>query len=772
MATRTPRQDTTRLVYLEEIHEALRNIVTISYKLYHLIGIFKYEETLGKDVHIWNLIDETSPDGLKICIRGMYSTYPKPKTGDIVRIHRIRLKIGQQYPECPQPQNVVLWRTFIGGDPERYESLAKSPTITPVELERRKKLESFIPYTKISDICSLNTDHIDIAGRVLATNTCDGLYHNHAIQLMDGTQLTSPWESFYQDKILKPISSCDSVTIKIYSKQTPYDTDDHINVALALKEGDLVYMSNVRIFKVNNSKIKLELGSNHKFGKCIRLVHPSSLFGQIVLMNLKRIEPDTDEDCFSDDSSQMTDIYNIINLEELTRGQTSIRNAQLEQNTSNPNANQQSMSRNETNTSQMELTQNIAQNGTNVPQVESSQNTTQNGTNVSQIVDPQTSTPENNNPVHDISSDPSNISNSIFDDSFQLIGDPVPAPAEAEISILQVRQASQLISVTREVLKLDSVVRSLKEKDTNKIVDIYGIFVFEDLLSQACRIWKLMDESCPEGMKIRLVGLHQPFPKPLSGDIIRIHRLDIKYGTAYPECSQPANIVIWPGFQALDCPHISVSRNPTLTQEDFTRKSDLEEFFSFTKIEDIGPSSGSHVNLAGKIIALNTCDEVYGNFLLQIFDGSKFRTPFHCLFSESIDPKPSVDKRILDNSVIIKIYSKQRSSDTDAHVNTVRDLKVNDFIYIANVRMTWVSGRIKFELSSNLLFGKCVRKIDKRSIVGERISRDVDILSFNEVEMIGDSYEENLSRTSTIASNNSNISDYSNLSNYEDCVGT
>lgn len=218
----------------------------------HVYGVFKLEEKVRSQTY-WILNDNTFPKGLKIRLNGPIADYPKPKPGDIVRIHR--LKTNTVIPEVVKSNTVVVWPSSKYNPTPIYN--ARSPTFTEEDEKRRRQLELlfFSTLECIGDTVAPNSTrtHFDIAGRV-KTKAPDQ-FHNLEIVYIDDTG---------------------EFTLRVFPKRIEKEDNSHFEVAQELKPGDLFFATNC---KRDLLARRLNLSANLEYGRSLRRVEPQSVLG-------------------------------------------------------------------------------------------------------------------------------------------------------------------------------------------------------------------------------------------------------------------------------------------------------------------------------------------------------------------------------------------------------------------------------------------------------------------------------------------------------------
>lgn len=137
---------------------------------------------------------------------------------------------------------------------------------------------------KITQVSSLQKkppgkfEYYNFVGQVRGIPNPALSYGNWIFQLYDGTKPKFP--PFHQKYVDKAEENC--IIIFVYSKQTDFDTDKHVNTVRTLQEGDLVYLKNIKVSWVDN-KVRFELNANTKFDKGIKILNKDSEYGRQLL---------------------------------------------------------------------------------------------------------------------------------------------------------------------------------------------------------------------------------------------------------------------------------------------------------------------------------------------------------------------------------------------------------------------------------------------------------------------------------------------------------
>lgn len=134
----------------------------------------------------------------------------------------------------------------------------------------------------------------------------------------------------------------------------------------------------------------------------------------------------------------------------------------------------------------------------------------------------------------------------------------------------------------------------------------------------------------------------------------------------------------------------------------------------YTKLKDIKRTFNGYefYDIVGQVRSKPTLTRSFNNWVLQLYDGSKIDyTSFY--IEEVHEP--------VQDCVVVLFYSKQKPTDTEKHIETVRKLHDGDLIMIKNVKASWKNDRLKLDLSANLEHGKSIEMIDKEGDFGRKL---------------------------------------------------
>lgn len=246
---------------LEEV-SVLATSQSPAHEYFHVFGILRQECQHLSGI-CWTLYDEFKE--IDIRLAGTLTQYPRPKPGDVIRIHRLTINKHLHTPEIPHPKNVVIWPAFQH-EPQPI-SFARAPTIRDDDIRRRRILEAFftskIDRIKEFQISSSVLAYYNVAGWVEDLRL-DSFGHME-VDFADGTG-----------------HSC----IRVFAKLTDKEDDVHFKEAVTLKIGDFFAATNAKFDR--NGK-KLNLSANRLHGRSLRHVEKSSILGAILSQSLGKI---------------------------------------------------------------------------------------------------------------------------------------------------------------------------------------------------------------------------------------------------------------------------------------------------------------------------------------------------------------------------------------------------------------------------------------------------------------------------------------------------
>lgn len=250
----------------------------------HVYGILLYEESITDKQNFWNLADFTCSSGVKIKLYGDISTYPRPKPGDVIRIHRLHFERNTGLPYVPVGRNVVVWRSFQNDDTPI--TTARNPTYTDEDITIRKELELFFntnlitPFDCIKNVTMRgNTNYFNVAGRVDSVELVERYGNVINLEICDATE---------------------RLNLRVYGKTYDRDDDTHFQTASDIAPGQLIIATNVKFRNPNF----LDLSANTKLGKWIRKVDVASSLGQMISSKFASLAPPTTQ---SDPHNQASD---------------------------------------------------------------------------------------------------------------------------------------------------------------------------------------------------------------------------------------------------------------------------------------------------------------------------------------------------------------------------------------------------------------------------------------------------------------------------------
>lgn len=230
-------------------------------ELFHVFGIYRYEISRPGG-HQWLIFDEHKE--IPFRLGGNFMEYPRPKTGDIIRIHRSRINKEFKIAEIVKAINVIIWPAFQH-DPKPI-SVAKTNTIDDTDNRRRRILEAYFctRVFKPTEVLDNLHKHYDaVAGRVESiTSDCFG---HLEITLIDKKA---------------------KVILRVFRKIENYDDETHFNVASELNPGQYLVATVVGV----DSKKRLYLSANTKQGRSIRPVEESSILGAKLTESLGTVD--------------------------------------------------------------------------------------------------------------------------------------------------------------------------------------------------------------------------------------------------------------------------------------------------------------------------------------------------------------------------------------------------------------------------------------------------------------------------------------------------
>lgn len=242
-----------------------------------------------------------------------------------------------------------------------------------------------------------------------------------------------------------------------------------------------------------------------------------------------------------------------------------------------------------------------------------------------------------------------------------------------------------------KTLPLDEVRLSATDSSI-KYCHTYGVFLEENK-----KVWKLADETCVRGIEITLNGKLDTYPKPLPGDIVRIHRLTCDI-SRQPTIPLPINVVLWRSF-LFEPVAITTAKQPTLTEEDTHRRRILETFYCST-LDKLATTleHGNFYNVCGRVENIGTS---FDNILLELNDGT--------------------------GKSWVRVFKPIVPIETNLHFETASKLKTGDLVVVTNVKCYSHAKTTTLDLSSNLNKGKSIRVVESNSILGTKLKESLNI---------------------------------------------
>jgi len=220
----------------------------------------------------------------------------------------------------------------------------------------------------------------------------------------------------------------------------------------------------------------------------------------------------------------------------------------------------------------------------------------------------------------------------------------------------------------------------------------YGIFTREESQGGAY-FWVLSDETRWTGVKIKLWGPSSDYPRPLPGDIVRVHRLGFDRNILHvPVIKNARNVVVWPAFRYQTLP-ISIARHPTIEDQDDQRRRSLETFYCSTldRVETFRPDANPvarFLNMAGRVDL--TTSDTFNNIIVTFCDGT--------------------------GSSTLRVFKNIQNHETSAHYEVATRLNVGDYFVVTNAKLDPKAN--KLNLSANTEYGKSLRHVEPQSILG------------------------------------------------------
>lgn len=127
----------------------------------------------------------------------------------------------------------------------------------------------------------------NLAGQVRGQPQECRQFKNWFFQLYDGSRPIT-YQDYNLKRIDNPVEDC--TTIIVYTPQKNDDINDHIDRVKTLKDGDLVYIHNVKAKWREGYKLSLEINPNSAHGKRIEVIDKSSSFGRQLIESLTPLD--------------------------------------------------------------------------------------------------------------------------------------------------------------------------------------------------------------------------------------------------------------------------------------------------------------------------------------------------------------------------------------------------------------------------------------------------------------------------------------------------
>lgn len=229
---------------------------------------------------------------------------------------------------------------------------------------------------------------------------------------------------------------------------------------------------------------------------------------------------------------------------------------------------------------------------------------------------------------------------------------------------------------------------------------IFGIFLYDKSLSQGRNFWILADETCSRGVEIRILSDISNYPCPKPGDVVRIHRLNFDKNKGFPIVFSAKDVVVWRSFRNDPVP-IHSSEKPTITDEDLTRRDELERFY-LSKITSINKILNLEVNARTDLLDVsgrieNKSNDSYCNLIITLNDGSG----------------------IID----VRVFKKQNDEEDKVHYLRASELNKGDYMIVHNAKYS--SRACLLDLSANLRYCRWLRKVEILSHLGRELTHNL-----------------------------------------------
>lgn len=197
------------------------------------------------------------------------------KTGDIMRVHRLRMTGPNTYVIL-KASDVVVFPSFEDKDSLdlMYNSVAESPTLERSDFERVSHLESWLSNELLrASLSSIKTPGwINLVFRIADVRPSNA---RMVLIVYDGTKpdLNFRWMTASDYEHSEEFIFEHLVTISVW--------DRHAKKSAKFRRGDLAVIFNLDISKGKGTAFELHLRGGTHHGKCIRNIHPNSSLGQL-----------------------------------------------------------------------------------------------------------------------------------------------------------------------------------------------------------------------------------------------------------------------------------------------------------------------------------------------------------------------------------------------------------------------------------------------------------------------------------------------------------
>lgn len=243
------------------------------------------------------------------------------------------------------------------------------------------------------------------------------------------------------------------------------------------------------------------------------------------------------------------------------------------------------------------------------------------------------------------------------------------------------------------------VIAENKDDEENdiKLCDTFGFFLSETIKNNN-KYWILGDAHLPDGFTegIKLAGPLDKYPKPLPGDIVRVHRLsfDDRSNCAYIPVGK--NVVVWRSF--VHKPIIlHTSERPTISQSDEEERRKLELVYSnyrtpLKHVKDEQPNK-LYFKVAGRVESKEV--DKYNHLIIHINDGTAI--------------------------LKLRLFAKVKDSEFSDHHDVGLKLKDGDYIIASSTKRNKSDPQL-LDLSANFEWGRCLRFVEPDSILGVKLA--------------------------------------------------